>query len=354
MFYNYTKHSIGIVLFSFSILSNCQSDLAYPQAYKDIAKIMNWKIGVCVTAYNRPTYFRQTLAAFELNPESESLPFFFILDGGPKATQFENKELIVNSKIKSKEIIYRDRNYGCGRNIIDARRFMFDWCGFEIVFFFEDDLIVSSSYFSVLKNIYNWSRRFQNIGVVQGWNKCLLTYEEKIPLAKHIKELPGPIAGSGADLWGWVLHKDAWRSIKPILYAFEKLFLKNIDYCARDHKTIRSWLISTIPPLLIEKKCPVLQDPNKQCPRMHKNIPRYGLPADLSILTSNYSSQDAVTLLALAITGYKRLATTVNRVIYIGADGVHFFPALWKSLGYDQMHLDEMPEDALIQDFELT
>ncbi len=137
-----------MIILTTSVVSpkNSNNQWGYQQKYYKFAQKNNVSTGILVNTYNRPQYLQQLIASLEKNPESQTLPFFFVLDGGPNATQKENFELITKSKIKNKEIVARKTNYGCGRSIIDARRFMFEWCDFEKIILFEDDFVASPEY----------------------------------------------------------------------------------------------------------------------------------------------------------------------------------------------------------------
>ena len=78
-------------------------------------------------------------------------------------------------------VVKRPRNYGCGRSIIDARSQLFTNFGYEYVFMFEDDTVVSPYYIGMMQRLMKWSEdRFDNVGTVQGWSMSHASREDKL------------------------------------------------------------------------------------------------------------------------------------------------------------------------------
>lgn len=152
----------------------------YEEKYKNIASTENRRTAIVILAFNRPFYLQQLLSSLEANQESNHLPFYFMLDGGSHASQSENNMVIEKSAIKNKHIIFRDRNYGICKNLIDAKKFIFDWCNYEKIIVLEDDLIVSPHYIKVILDLHDWAKKeFDNMGTVSCWTYCFLDKEAK-------------------------------------------------------------------------------------------------------------------------------------------------------------------------------
>ncbi len=117
------------------------------------------------------------------------------------------------------QVILRDANFGCGRNIIDARRHLFDILEYKQVFVIEDDMILSSSYLQYCLNLMMWANsNYSNIGVVQGWNKCFYSSAEK---QKHLREVHPTVT----NWWGYLMDSQCWNSIRDEIYEYEKQWL---------------------------------------------------------------------------------------------------------------------------------
>jgi len=182
----------------------------------------NKKTAIIVIAFNRPDYFSKVLDSISKNKEAEELPVFFYLDGGPFATIKENIEIIKSyENIKNKFLICRDGNVGCSKNIIDARRFVFDKLDFELAFIFEDDLVISDNYIRLLLNAYdNLSKKYDNIGMMQGWN----LNRQANAVDPTVEKLSSFECVGATHLWGYLMPQKAWNHIKENMYKYEKIF----------------------------------------------------------------------------------------------------------------------------------
>ena len=317
------------------------------QGWAEMAIEPKQSVAVAVIAYNRPHYLKQLLESLEKNPESQTLPFFFFLDGGPKSTQAANQELIQNSSIQHKQVIQREMNYGCPKNHIDAKRFVFDQCGFETVIFMEEDVQVSKNYISTLLRLHNWATQtYANVGTVQLWRAgCPLSRDEKRIRLNQVKEVRPAFS-----LVTYAMDRAVWKAISPFLYEWEQLFIDPLlgnDQMARarskpsegpyveqmtrwrDHFILfgrddrESFLRSLCRPFA-----------NKEILRPHR------FPKKI------YFNQDYMTAFALTHAGYIRLQTVVNRVVHTGLIGLSGGHADEKILT-----LDEFPEDETLTDF---
>jgi glycosyltransferase involved in cell wall biosynthesis len=323
----------------------------YPLGYRDIALHENSPVGVLVVAYNRPEYLSQVIASIENNPESTSLPFFFFLDGGPGSAQNENSDLIQRSKIARKGIILRDDNYGCAKNLIDARRFMFDWCQFEKVIVMEDDLIITPQYLGLLIRLHQWAKtKYDNIGPVQAWSYCTLPLKEKRRRLSHVVD-------SGNSWWSFLnycVDRETWNLISPILYEYESRFIdaipKTADFFLQRSKPgysilapeIRIWIKELIahrhPKPVLDQK------------RQFKCV-----PLDYESIFSSDTfepNQDLMTGFALWMAGLIKVQTVVNRAQHIGRTGITINDqTLWEHFGFDKIILDEFQTDANLLNF---
>ena len=301
---------------------------------------------ILVLGYNRPDYFEKCLKALERNPESESMPFIFALDGGSGSKQKELTELINNSKIKHKQILKRDYNYGCPKNYIDAQRYAFDTCCFQKLIVIEDDVVVTDSYINFMLNFHSWAERtYANIGVVQGWSLCWLSVEEK---AKRIDQVT-----ENSLYWSFVtycLDKKTWNRIKPLLYTFEKYIdsipLKYSKERSRPefsflHKEIKDWVKHTVKS---KKK------------KYHAGdlISAYNKQHGHAFLSKKFMPNiDHIMGFALYMHDLIKLKTVVNRAIHIGIEGISTNNSIYTRWKYNAMVLDMFPEDSYRKSFKL-
>lgn len=290
------------------------------------------KAAISISAYNRPEYLKQVVESLEKNPESSFLDFYFFLDGGQESTQEENAKIITSSSIVNKHIIARDNNWGVGRNMIDARRTLFDVCGYDRVLVLEDDMVLSLHYIGLVFRLLDWAEaNFDNVGMVQGWFPCTWNPEKK---ASNLQA----VCVTFAHFWGYALSRKVWNEMKQLLYEYEERFLKNIpSYKSRNHKLIRNFF-------------------NKVAQKEWLNESINKWPENLDIRSAYLSNtigtgQDAATGLSLWSSGYCKLAMIVNRGLAIGKVGEHFREGLFKKMGLDSVILDIFEEDANISSF---
>jgi hypothetical protein len=308
----------------------------------------NKKTAIIVIAFNRPDYFSKVLDSISKNKEAEELPVFFYLDGGPFATIKENIEIIKSyENIKNKFLICRDGNVGCSKNIIDARRFVFDKLDFELAFVFEDDLVISDNYIRLLLNTYDGlSKKYDNIGMIQGWNLDSEANEEEPTMEK----LSSFEAVGATHLWGYLMPRKAWDGIKENMYKYEEIFHDPLpkngmgkQAFESDLPTVRKFMRSCWEDFDFDSAPEnILKDPfiKSKRKRIHS----------LNVATG----QDAMTESNLASKGFVRLMSSQNRAKYIGRRGLHATEQTWAKWGFDQITLRNHPEDRVIEDFDIV
>ena len=325
--------------------------LYYDPAYYRISLKQNQPVGILVVAYNRPNYFQKVIESIESNSESRSLPFYFFLDGGVDSKQEENQTIINNSSIINKEIIMRERNYGCAKNLIDARRFMFDWCMYEKVIVIEDDIIFTPQYIRTLLALHQWAKNnYSNVGVVQCWSYCFLTKKEK-------KEKLHLVQNNENFWWSFVtycLDKEAWNGMSPFLYEYEKLFVDRIpqteDSFIERSKPSLSHLGSEIRLWVKNQIKTHNPKPAGEGPYFESN---FDLGSVFSTLNKNViANQDFMTGCSLWKAGYVKIETVVNRARHIGEHGITNNEKLFKECEFDKITLNNFDEDNTISYFE--
>jgi hypothetical protein len=283
---------------------------------------------VCLLANDRPDYFKQVVQTLAKNPEIKAgMPVFAFLDL-PLEQEFLNCQRvqteILNELIPNAVVIWRKVNFGCGRNLIDARKQLFDHLGFEYVFMFEDDMIVSPDYMDTCIRLMRWCQRFyDNVGAVQAWNPCRHSTDWKLKASNLVRP-------TFENLWGYLMSKRAWDAIKAQMYTYTNLFLGG-DYRLRPHKSIAHWF-------------------RLKTNRKQQRVGSTQFPLDVEFATNRQlyidgppTGQDAATALLLDCAGFVRVTTVVNRGMNIGKVGLHMTPTRWMQQGMDEIALDAVP-----------
>lgn len=276
---------------------------------------------VAIVACNRPGYFERTLKS--LAPQIQEMPTYVFLDIQEdliKDSQLKCEALVKQHLPKAK-IIKREVNWGCGLNIFDARDQLFTNFGYENVYVFEDDMVVSSNYIEYCNKLLEYSRQFTNVGAVQGWSR---NFNKKTKKRMQNKE----IHVTFDNLWGYVMTRECWNTIRSDFIEYTG-FLAHTFYGNRDNMRISRW-----------------QSRYKQVnfiPRGENPFPQDNLSAiaEVQAMDSLPTGQDGVTYSLMRYCGFVRLASTVNRGMYIGKSGIHSTPDLFLKSQLDKITLDE-------------
>jgi len=291
-------------------------------------------MGVSVIAYNRPHYMAKVVRSIESNPESQTLPFHFFLDGGSGATQEENLATIRQSTIRDVHVVAREGNLGCQANTIESRREMFDELGYETVLLVEDDLVLSSHCIGLVTRLLAWATdSFDNVGAVQAWDTCLMSREEKAHRLCHVRA-----RSMSAHWWGYALTGRAWQAMRPVMTEYEERFLGNGDG-GMDHEAIRRFITETA------KRDPISVGGG--------TVPDEPGARDGFFQANVATGNDAIHALAMWQAGLVRLCGVVNRAQQIGRVGLHGTDEQFVAMGMDRVQLDVFEEDRTLSAFEL-
>ena len=258
---------------------------------------------IVICAYNRPEYFKKALKSLV----SGKIPVYFFLDGGEGATQDENVKIIETSEIENYQIIRRSKNLGCGNNLIEARKTIFDQLGFESALILEDDLVLSPYFVPFMSNFLKWS----GDALITSNGKCKESVDWKKEHLHMIKK------SQFSQLWGYGLTKKIWNTIKSDLYYYQENFLIG-SYKQRPHGKIQAWL-KQLSPSIFKENCA--------------------------------TGQDAATIYALNKAKIPIYVSIVNRIKNIGAVGEHFLPEHYLRHKLHEVNLDIFPEDQNIKEF---
>ena len=332
----------------------------YDMAYKDISSRTNQPVGIVIIAFNRPHCFKGLIESLEKNAESQTLPFYFVLDGGPRATQKENVDIINQSSIKHKEIILRPRNFGCPKTVIDAHRFMFDWCGFKKIIYLQEDLIVSPFYIKLILNLHEWATsNYSNVGIVSCWSYCFLSKEEKVNKLAFVQEPPIKYWWS---LLTYCLDSNVWNDIKSILYEYERFIdeIPHTEEFAKARSKPHCWVGAPKIYAWVTDLCSrkIEADKNFSHFQFHTVLGKALFP-NVNIyktIRNHYSkkqnskklvgiSEDHITIFSLWIKGYMKIETVVNRLIHTGDEGITMNPKLIHLSKINDIKLDIFDQD---------
>lgn len=278
---------------------------------------MSWATtAIALAGFNRPDCFRPTIQSLLTNEPIEQCDLWCFFDGGPDCTQSTYNAILAqaleSSTFKPREvnIINRPHNFGCGRNLIDIRRRLFDQEGYEAVFVFEDDMILSPHYLALSHRLLEWSRsRFDDIGAVQMYNACHLSVDEKVCRLDEV-DVGNP------HWWGYVMPRTTWAAVRETLLEYEERFLQGVRYKTRNDHDIRRWALSKLGQRLEGLDTPDdLFAHRRRCHRVWDFLTYFG--------REFATGQDSMTVLAMTLAGLQKLQPLVNRSRPNGPVGLH-------------------------------
>lgn len=285
---------------------------------------MEMNYPIAIIAANRFNYFKKVVDA--LVPQFDKRPVVLFLDRDINGNVDEQHVDYIKSKnIYNLQTLVRETHYGCGKNIIDARRWMFEkFADQSAIHVFEDDMVPSSSYIKKNEQLFKYQTGLHyNVGATQLWSECKLPYEEK-------EQRKDAVRATFENLWGYLISRRCWNNIFPFLRTYAESFLnRSADYRMRPHNEIWGWILHQhiAQPRFIFQLSYVLNKEEEE--------------ERIKYMSQFITGQDAVTIHAMHILGWVRIATVVNRGIYIGESGVHKTPAVFKQMGYDKIEMFE-------------
>ena len=292
------------------------------------------RTAVATFGFGRPEYFSRMLKSLGECPEisGQTIDLYHYLDGGADAMQDSLKQIIETSGVPYSGIIARSENYGVGRQLIGARRELLDEQNYDRVILVEDDIEVCESYFTTLLSLSDWAEHYQDVGTVQVWN---VESGGQQQFQSRLED----VVLTNRRFVSYCLSKRVWDQIKPILYDYERRFLSKRKYSKRPHYRIR-WFISRQINKSIKQHVGNCLNPPPQA--ISHPFPKINW-------RTSPTSQDAITSIALHMSGLHRITTFVPRAFYFGEDGVHCTPEVYREMGfteqgYWQWGLTELPE----------
>jgi hypothetical protein len=290
------------------------------------SKLPRSAVAVALIACDRYYYFQQVVASLAKNPQIAQLPVFLFLDENKDAGVANKHVKLCQRYIPQTVIVRRNTNYGCGRNIIDARRQLFTKMGYAYVYVFEDDMKVSPHYLGLTWRLMMWAEQhFDNVGAVQAWNLCRLPLKDK---QQRVSE----VHATYTNWWGYLMSRKAWQKIESDVLEYQNQFL-NCSYMERDHQAIRTWFWDRLKNgSEVKKGRTFLEDT---------------IAGDVwnRYIASPATGQDAITMTMFRRHGLVRLATTVNRGEYIGREGIQMTARQFVHDGFLEMSHETYAED---------
>lgn len=282
------------------------------------------RTAVLVPCYNRPQYLKEVLSDLLAMPQVRmGLPVILACDGGDNAAVADNLAVATSAKIPCLHILVRPEHLGIGRNVYEAKRYVFEECRFDQVFFVEDDIRLSPHTLTLLLNLKHWlGVNYTNGCVIGTTTQCNLSLEEKqADLAL--------VSDCGAMLNNHLLTREGWNLMRPWMHEYVTTFLQ-CAYRDRSSERIVEWMKT------LALRLPV-QGGERMFP-VHWPFKEY-------FLDKPVTSQDGAMALAIRLAGFAHVTTTVNRGWHIGKHGENAAGEDWWDRVYGNTALDIFESD---------
>lgn len=177
---------------------------------------------IALFVYNRPGHTASTVNSLLHNEEAKESALYIFADAA-KSVSDSLKTNEVRDFIKSitgmKEIniIYREKNFGLAKSIIEGVSYVLEKHARVIVL--EDDLLLSNYFLKYMNEALDLYEKVEKVVSVHGY--CY-PVKGKLPETYFLR---------GADCWGWATWKDRWNSFEQnadVLH--EKIVTEKLEY----------------------------------------------------------------------------------------------------------------------------
>ena len=257
-------------------------------------------IPIVVIAFNRPGYLRRTLISLRAQRGADVVGRRVLLfqDGavnpysgrrGAEDTQIAESIAVFHEFFPSGEIHASPVNLGVGLNFERAENKVFCELNVPIAYFFEDDLELGPYYVTTMDRLATLAMSHDKIGYFAAYGDRRLPLEEQRRRASELQALD--------HNWAFGLTQRQWRRSSPYVEQYLKL-IRGKDYRDRSIADIVELFHS------------------------------WGMGAAAT-------SQDSSKGLACLRTGGLRINTVACFGRYIGAEGEHTNPTIFRQMGFD-------------------
>ena len=157
---------------------------------------------IALFCFNRPSHLKKSIDALKKNYLCKKSKIYIFSDAAKNSNDLSEvdkvRSIIKNLEgFKEKKLIFRNKNYGLAKNIVEGVNFVLKKETKIIVL--EDDLITSRYFLKYMNTYLNIYSKNKNIASIHGYI---------YPVNK--KNLNENFFIRGADCWGWGTWRRAW------------------------------------------------------------------------------------------------------------------------------------------------
>ncbi len=250
---------------------------------------------IAIVCFNRPARLESVCSSLANQTERPSDEHFHLFPDYCAANpQLTEASIQAFRRCFPRGVVHHThRRHGIPLNILRARETLFDNYDTNCIYVFEDDMVVTSDYLSVMDQLQESFQSVDLVGIFSCHGASRLTAEEQLNRKSEIEPW--------GYLWGYGIYRRHHDAMKPLLRPF---YQKQIDF------------------------------PNKfSIPDHSRNALWAG-----GLLTTVFGQDGAITA-ATAALGRCVVNTVIARGINIGDQGEHFSKFSWQKHGFDKQVL---------------
>ena len=271
-------------------------------------------IGVGIVSFNRPFYLRRMLKTLEAQTELDA-EFHLLQDGAVnvfsdrrKANDFDITrcvEIFNKAKLPRKEVHQHEQNVGIYFNQREGIEMLCE--RYDRVMMIEDDVLLSPHWFRLARILFDQLPDHPDVfGFSPGFRRMC-------EMDKTLDNL-GYVQTTTQHLWTECFTPQAWREIQPHMQPYYDLV----------------------------SECDYGQRPRDEISKLH--LSRGATKGD--------TSQDWARVVAIQLSGMRRVQCTVNRGMSIGMQGVNFNVGVYNMLKLGDQRPFEFESDAAREGFD--
>lgn len=265
-------------------------------------------IPIVVVAFNRPHYLSQVLDSLMAQTALGGRPIYLFQDNAVSPFSGirygEDADItasvdVFRSKVPSGTVMLAPHNLGIGANFLRAEEFVFNELGAETAYFFEDDMVLSPHYLTMMDRIATYAEATPRVGYFAAYGKHQLALEKQRASAHLMTRM--------ALHWAFGLRRHHWVELRQWLEPYYQLVQ------GRDYR----------------------QRPAQEIAEHYRNqgVPLVAINQDILKKTGTY------------MLGRVQLMTVACFGKYIGAEGVHFEAENFKQKRFDETEMYPEPVD---------
>lgn len=271
---------------------------------------MSTSAPLVVMSFNRAKYLRPVLESLASNGTGEREVHLF-QDGAvsPRTrTRFAKDAEIAASIAAFRDVFPQgtvhaaDGNLGIAMNFRRAERYVFLERGFDLGYFFEDDLVLSPHYLPMMDRVADWAADKPKVAYFAAYGDQHA--DAAVQAKRHRMMIP-----LGHN-WGFAIKREPWLKMNAFLDQHYYPHIEDIDYVQR--RIRKAQIFDSLKPLGM-------------------------LPSIIS--------QDAMKGIAMYALGCCKAKTVACFASYIGAEGVHFNEERFLAKGFGNTAIYPEPID---------